>query len=235
MLNNSTVYVHTASGNIPGCIYPKLALGNNKPSNFTEIFLDTLDNEKIEIGNFGSYARVFHANDEKVLATGLDNKISVLMILELIQERPGLLNSTMFSFVTEEESTYDCIAGIAHRYQPQYAIILDMLMVNQRDSTKNERIPDVTKGPAVLYSMHSYHLHPKVRRLLTTLPPVQQAHLDIDFPPEPQIVQRNGITKGVNVFIPLYGWHNCAYSMHIRDYDRTKKFTKKLASLLQTH
>lgn len=118
MLNNNDVYVKTSKGILYGAFYPKKELGNNTPDNFTEIFLDTMDNDAVQIGDFGSYTRVFYHNNQKILATGLDNKIGVELILELVQENLQLLKQVLFSFVNEEETTYNGIDSIGHQYKP---------------------------------------------------------------------------------------------------------------------
>ncbi len=236
MLNNNHVYVKSDKGLVEGFFYSKKELGDNKPDHFTEIFLDTLDNDSINIGDFGSYSRVFNSKKDKVIATGLDNKTSVEMILELVEENQSLLKDILFAFVTEEETTYDCIAGLSSLYKPEYALVLDMLPVNQQSPTKAEAIPEMDKGPAILFSMHSYHLHPKLKKLVKKLKSkFQYAFLDIDFPPEPQIVQRNGITKGMNIFLPMLGWHNSCYTMKIKDYVKMKKLVLEISQLLESY
>lgn len=233
MLNNTTVYVETKKGSIPGVILPKKELGNNNVQNFTDILLDTLNNKSVSIGDFGSYTHFFSQSEDKIIASGLDNRACIEILLEIIIENPQMLKNTLFAFVTEEENTYDCITGISNLYKPQYALVVDMLPVNQIDPTKVERIPSVGNGPAVLYSMHSYKLHPYIRESLKNIKmPYQMAFMDINFPPEPQMVQKNGITKGINIFLPMLGWHNAAYSMQITDAEKTKKFVTKLHSLL---
>jgi len=235
MLNNSHVYVHTKKGDIFGTFFPKKELGDNKPEHFSEIVLDSMNNAAIDVGDFGSYARVFHADKEKVMATGLDNKISVQMILEMVQETPELLKTAMFAFVTEEETTYDCIGGVASQYRPEYALVLDMLPVHQESGQKVDRLPVLGKGPGILYSMQSYHLHPTLLSTVRTLKtPYQPTFLDISFPPEPQIVQRNGVTKGMNIFVPMYGWHNSIYTMNISDYDAMKAVVYEMIKKLQS-
>lgn len=229
MLNNTPVYVKTKQGIIDGSFYPTKDLGNNKPDNFTQIILDTIDNNKVEIGDFGSYKRLFSSSNNKVLATSLDNKIGVEAVLELVQEYPEMLKDTLFAFVTEEEITYDCIAGIAHRFSPEYVLVLDMLPVNHVEPHKVQQIPQIGKGPAILYAMNSYKLNPLAKKQLETFPTShQKAFLDIDFPPEPQIVQRNGISKGINIFIPLLGWHSSISTLRIDDFVKTKELTYKL-------
>ncbi|MBI3385023.1 hypothetical protein HY030_02420 [Candidatus Gottesmanbacteria bacterium] len=233
MLNNSPVYVQTKKGKISGTFYPKKELGDNKPEHFSEIILDTVDNKTIEIGDFGSYQREFWQKGDKIMATGLDNKVSVEMILELIQEFPRMLNSTMFSFVTEEETTYDCIAGLANLYKPQYGIVLDMMPVHQVSSTRVDVIPAVGKGPAILMAMHNYHLHPLIKEKLVKLKTnYQKIFVDIDFPPEPQNLQRNGVTKGINILLPMLGWHNHVYTMNTKDYLGIKKLIVELHEIL---
>jgi putative aminopeptidase FrvX len=234
MLNNSTVYVQTAKGKVAGMIYPKKELGDNKPDHFSEIFLDVIDHQKINIGDFGSYQREFYENGNKIIATGLDNKISVELILELILEYPQLLKTTMFALVTEEETTYDCIAGIADMYKPQYGIVLDMLPVNQISNHKVEILPEIGKGPSILMSMHKYFLHPIIREKLFKLTtPYQKVVVDINFPPEPQLLQRNGVTKGINVLLPMLGWHNRTYSMNKNDYAQMKKLVVELIKIFK--
>ncbi len=226
-LNNSHVYVETHKGKIYGFFYPKLELGSNNPESFQETFLDTIDNNAVQVGDFGSYMRVFEKNKEKVIATGLDNKAGVELVLELVEENPELLKSTLFSFVTEEEASYDCIAGVAHRFSPEYAMVVDMFPVNHISKGKVEQMAVLGKGPAVLLGMGgAYHLHETIRKKLDSVKvSYQTAIVDIPFPPEPQILQRNGITKGMNIFIPMLGWHDGAYTMNINDFEQSKKFT----------
>lgn len=229
MLNNTDVYVNTSKGKIEGLFYPNKSLGDNRPDNFTQLFLDTIENNLIEIGDFGSYKRIYFENKEKIIATGLDNKISVEMILELIEETPDLLSSALFAFVTEEETTFDCIAGIAANYKPEYAFVLDMFPINHQEPEKAELMPEIGKGPGILYSMHGYKLNPIARKVIKNSNlKHQKIFVNIDFASEAQIPQRNGVTKGINIFVPMNGWHNKAYSMQISDFIQTKDFVKNL-------
>lgn len=233
MLNNSPVYVQTEKGMIQGTFHCTKELGNNKPEHFTEIFLDTVDNDSIQIGDFGSYARTFSANEDKIIACALDNKISVEMVLELVEEHPEMLKDVLFAFVTEEELKYDCILGLSALFTPEYALVLDMLPVNQSDPTRSEALPELGKGPGVLYGTTSYQLQPLLRKKLKESKLKHQvSFVDLDFQPEPQMMQRNGITKGMNVFIPLYGWHTAVSTAEIKDFVEMKKFVFDLQAYL---
>jgi putative aminopeptidase FrvX len=223
MLCNSHVYVQTSKGKVGGFIYPKKELGDYQANTFNEIFLDVMEPEKVEIGNFGSYQRIYMENDEKIISTALDNKMSVEMILEMVEEKPELLKENMFAFVTEEETTYDCINGLSHLYKPEYAFVLDMIPVNQVAEAKMEVYPEMGKGASLLYSMHKYHMHPKLKAQIEALQvPHQKVFVSIDFPPEPQLTQKNGVTKGLNIMIPMNGWHSAGYTMYKKDYDNMK-------------
>lgn len=234
LLNNSPVYVQTQDSSVEGIFLPKLELGNNHPENFNQIFLDVLEPKNISIGDFGSYKRYYTASDSKVIATGLDNKISLLMIMELINQFPSLLEDVMFSFVTEEETTYNCIRGLTTLYKPEYALILDMCPVYQPSQNNLEVIPQIGGGGAILYAFNKYKLHPRLRKgiMNQVKTPFQKCFLSVDFPPEVEIVEANGVTKAMNVFIPMRGWHNSSYSMNIEDYFSTKKLSSEIINIL---
>lgn len=229
MLNNAPVYIQTAKSQIDGMFYPHKDLGDNKPDNYTEIFLDTMESDKISVGDFGSYKRQFFDNNEKIMATGLDNKMGAEMILELVDENPKLLKDVLFAFVTEEEITYDCIGGLSALYKPQYALVLDMMPNNQTSPNKVEVLPEFGKGPGIILAMHSYNLHPLIREKLKKVKtPYQNIIVDINFPPEPEAMQRNGVTKGINILLPMFGWHNSMYTMYKKDFLDMKKFVLEL-------
>jgi putative aminopeptidase FrvX len=229
MLVNSHVYVQTKKGKVSGFIYPRKELGDYHAETFLDIFLDVMNPESVAVGDYGSYERIFMENDDRIIATGLDNKISIQMIFELIEKYPKLLKENMFAFVTEEETTYDCIAGLSRLYPTEYAFVLDMIPVNHVASAKLEIYPEMGKGPAVLYSMHKYHLHPRLKKQLDTMEQdYQKIFVSIDFAPEPQLTQQNGVTKGLNIMIPMNGWHSSGYTMYKKDYEGMKSFVKTL-------
>lgn len=234
LANNSSVYVMTSIGRVPGVFYAKRELGNNNPQNFNEVFLDTIDKEAVEVGDYGTYNRVFHHKGDKIIATALDNKATVQMVLELIEENPNLAKNCLFAFVTEEELGYDCIAGVGFQYQPEYALVLDMAPVQQTSGDKCEILPKVGHGPAVLLAAGSYHLHEDLRKKLKKLKTkFQYATIDLPFLPEPAILQRNGTTKGANIIIPMLGWHNVAYTMSVKDFMSMKELVVEYISLLK--
>lgn len=229
MLVNSHVYVQTKKGKVSGFIYPKKELGDYHVETFNDIFLDAMDPESVSVGDFGSYERIYMENKERIIATGLDNKISIQMIFEMIEENPELLKDNMFAFVTEEETTYDCIAGLSQLYPTEYAFVLDMIPVNQVAQKKLEVYPEMGKGPALLYSMHKYHLHPILKAQIDGMNvDFQKTFVSIDFPPEPQLTQQNGVTKGLNIMVPMNGWHSSGYSMIKKDYEEMKSLVKTL-------
>lgn len=229
MLVNSHVYVQTKKGKVLGFIYPQKEMGDYAAETFHDIFLEVMEPDAVEIGDFGSYERIFMENDEKIIATALDNKISIQMIFEMIEENPELLKENMFAFVTEEETTYDCIAGLSKLYPVEYAFVLDMIPVNQNAQAKLEVYPEMGKGPAVLYAMHKYHVNPILKAQLDKLNlNYQKTFVSIDFPPEPQLTQQNGVTKGLNIMVPMNGWHSTGYTMLKKDYDEMKELVKTL-------
>jgi putative aminopeptidase FrvX len=225
MLNNSNVYVQTSAGVVKGVVLPKLPLGENSPTNFNQIVLDTVDNTKVKAGDFGSYDRFFSSSDKKIIAAGLDNKIGVESILELVENNKDILDNCLFAFTTEEETTYDCMRGLSLQYKPEYALVIDMLPNHQVSDDKLEVLPSAGKGASVLYSSGNYKMHPVMRNhLKKSNLQHQQVFLDLDFVPECQIIQRNGTTKAMNIFFPMLGWHNSSYSMETIDFELTMNF-----------
>lgn len=232
LLNNSNVYIQTAHGKIPGTFYANLPLGENNPQSLSEIYLETLSPDLVNIGDFGSYMRTFHDTDNKIMATGLDNKISLLLILDLITKHSKILEKTLFSLVTEEETTNDCLRGISQLFKPEFAFVLDMCPTQQK-SSELETLPKNGEGAAIIMAFNKYKLHADYRKKL--LPQMksnyQQVYVDIDIVPEAEVVQGNGVTKAINIMIPMSGWHNSSYTMEIDDYFHTLDFVDKLWNL----
>lgn len=234
LIFNSKVYVSTKYGHIEGMVLAKTEMGA-VPKNYRELYLDTLQNNKISIGDYGGYQKSFKKHGNKIISGGLDNKACVAILLEIIEKNPLLLKNNLFAFVTEEEASYDCIAGLADSIKPEWALVLDMTPVDHKSQDKVENIPQIGKGPAVLLATGKYNIHPQVKKLLDQAKlPFQPAIVELDFPPESQIVQRNGTTKGVNILLPMNGWHTTSYVMDKRDYEGVKTFTQKLLKTLST-
>ncbi len=234
MLNNSAVYVQTANGPVMGAIYPQMELGKNNPEHFSEIYLDVTNPDSVSIGDFGSYQRSFHYDHttNKIIATGLDNKIGVKALLDMLENNSEWAQNTLFVFATEEETTNDCLRGIAHQFQPEYGLVVDMCPVHQRGAHQTDVLPQVGSGPAIAMAFDKYKLHESVRkRVLPQLKTSFQAsYFNINCVPEPQLLHSNGVTKGVNIMVPMLGWHNVTYSMQLSDYvkllDLVREFRK---------
>ncbi|MCX8008464.1 MAG: hypothetical protein N3A54_02035 [Patescibacteria group bacterium] len=234
LLANSIVYVVAGKGRIPGIFYPRKNLGETKVDALTDIELSVLDPSVVDIGDFGSYGRVFFENTDRIFAAGLDNKIGVFLLLEILKEHPELLHDALCAFVTEEETTYDCITGLGYQFNPEYALVFDMMPVHQTSHGKVEKIPCIGEGPGILWSMGKYTIHEDIRSKIETLSEkFTKVFIETDFPPEPQMMQKNGKTKGMNILIPMLGWHNAAYMMVKEDYKKTKSLTTSILNVLK--
>lgn len=220
MIFNSIVEVNINESNIIGFSYAI----NDIPFNelgFNDLRVRFLD--KIARTSFyATYKKVFEENDEYIFSSSLDNKVSLFMILEMLGDLSELIenNNLAIIFIEDEEETYDSLKALAKDFCAEYAIVLDMMPINQ-NQLSNDSYPNEEANCSVIYKMHDYVINDDCKQYL---PKIHEQVIIIDaFSPEQSVIDENKRTKTIAINIPLIGFHGPMYSLKKRTYSNHKK------------
>lgn len=239
-LDHCVVYINTKNKKIRGLVLHQETLKTENLEHFGSMFIDVGANSKtdvekmgIRVGQTGAYQREYWENNGTLIATGMDNRVSVFAMLTIIEENPNLLKDNLFAFVVDEEMMDHSANGLCHQYQPVLAVILDYCPVHQK-AGDGDVLGEVTKGPIITYRGGSHIIHKKAREFFDKKikTPFQKIFLASTTVPslEPANFQNNGETIAVNICIPAYGYHGAAYSVRKIDLENYIKLIKEILS-----
>lgn len=237
-LDHCIVYIKTDTTYVRGLVIHEEELKTENLTAFQSLFIDIGANTKqevidkgIRVGQTGSFQKEYWENNGSILASSLDNKISVFIILDLIKNNPELLNDNLFSFVTDEEMFDHSANGLGAVFKPDLAVVLDYCPVHQRLGD-GDQLGEVNKGPVVMYRGGSYILHQDVRHYFDTKisSHFQKGFISSSTLPqlEPVNFQNNGYTKAVNVCLPAYAYHGSAYSIRRSDVEALRNLVGEI-------
>ena len=237
-LDHAIVYIQTDNGKVNGVVLHQEILKESNIKDFNSLFLDIGVNTREEAetmgirpGQTGSFAKDFFENNGTIISSSLDNKVSQFIVLTLLEQNKEYLDDNMFAFNFDEEMEDHSANGIAFRYKPDLAVILDYCPVHQKWGEGDIMEPS-GKGPAVMYRGGSYILHEKVRNYfdMKITAPFTKGFISANTLPslEPQNYENNGHTKAVNVCIPALGYHGAAYSVRKSDIESLYNLTKNI-------
>lgn len=204
---------------VPGFIYHNRVLRTESVDSFSDLVLNVgmgkseVEKAGVKPGCTGSFAMNYHETKESVMASGLDNRISIFTLLELIKEDRKFLKDTVVAFITDEEMRDHGANGIGYEYRVPYVFVLDYVPAHQeRDG--NDVIPSVGNGAFVAYRGGDWIIHEEMRNLFDNLEGnFQKVFISPETMPclEPDNYENNGISKAVNVFVPALGYHGASY------------------------
>lgn len=218
-LDHTPVYISTSKGLVYGAIFHKISLKSESVGLFSELFLDVgatsaeeVDKMGVKIGQVGSFKKEYWENGDTIFATGVDNKVSVQVILELLKENKEIGKKVSFAFHTDEEMQDHSANSLAYQFNPEYVVIMDYCPIHQQQDPE-DNIP-ADKGPVIIYRGGAHILHEGLRSKFDELSIAKAFISDKTLPSlEPQNFQNNGKTKAVNYCIPARGYHGQIYAI----------------------
>ncbi|GIW63113.1 MAG: hypothetical protein KatS3mg090_0939 [Patescibacteria group bacterium] len=188
---------------------------------FSNLILYPLDkNIVLTTGSLGTFEKYYSESAEYLTATAIDNRVSVFVMLKLLELGFDLeKNKIMFAFITDEEMEDHSADSISARFKPEYALVLDYCpIVKQQASSELWSDSLANDLPQVLYRGGKYLLHCQLRQFF------DQLEGEVKFSKsvlneqtitklEPSNFEGNGFTKAVNICLPALGYHNYVYTV----------------------
>ncbi len=226
-LDHSAVYVNVNGKKINGAIFHKAILKSENISKFSDIFLSVgatnsqeVSEMGIRIGQVGSFRREYYEQNGAIFAAGLDNKVSVFSLLNLMLIKPDFFNDKLVVFHTDEEMQDHSANSIAFKYHIPYAVILDYCPVHQLFDSEDV-LPKFGEGSMVVYRGGNHIIHEDIRNKLDNVP-IFKAFISSNTLPglEPDNFQNNGHTKALNLCISSIGYHGPLYAVLKRNIDQ---------------
>jgi endoglucanase len=240
-LNHANVYVQTDKRKIRGAIFPSLELNENQIERYSDLFLDIGARSReeaiklgIKSGQTGTFKKTFFRQNGTIFATGLDNKISIFSVLELLDRDRSILDKTFIAFHTDEEMQNHSANSLSVQFKPEFAVILDYFPVHQKPGD-NDIFEDPGNGAILFYRGGHHILHEDIRRKLDEIDGISKGFVSSTTMQslEPQNYENNGRTKAVNLGIPARGYHGAIYSVKEDDIEHfTESINKMIDKLL---
>ncbi|BCX13882.1 MAG: hypothetical protein KatS3mg085_414 [Candidatus Dojkabacteria bacterium] len=219
-MDHTPIYVKTGKDIVYGGIFHKSYLKSENIEKFSELFAffgTTSEQETRELGitegDIGSFKKDYWETNKAVFASGIDNVISIFVILEELRQNPDFLNDAMIAFHNDEEMQDHGANSLGYEYPVEYCCILDYCPVHQQFD-EEDVLPNVNKGPMIVFRGGSHILHEDLRAKLGKMTIFKSFISSRTLPSlEPQNFQNNGVTKAFNYCIPAIGYHGSIYGV----------------------
>ncbi|HEX9804218.1 MAG TPA: hypothetical protein VGA67_00900 [Candidatus Dojkabacteria bacterium] len=238
-LNNKVVYVQAGDDQIQGAVFSSNLLRENNIDNFSDLFIDLgtktkleTENLGIKAGQTGTFKKEFFRQNGNIFATGIDDKVSIFAILEILKKDKTFLDKSFVAFHTDEEMQNHSANSLTVQFKPEFAIILDYFPAHQKAGS-NDVFDGVGNGAILFYRGGNHIIHEDLRNRLDPLEiskgfvsPTTMNSL------EPQNYENNGRTKAVNLNIPAHGYHSGIYSVREKDVENFIESIQKVVSAL---
>lgn len=230
-LNQELVYLNTKQGKSKTLILHDSDLKSDNKISFEDLYIKA---EDTELGMTGTYDKVFIESSDSIIATSIDNKISVFVLLEQILSNKKLLEHNMFAFTTDEEMQDHSANGVCFNFKPDFAFVLDYIPNHQKIG-QAENLGEKESGSLVMYRGGQYIIHPKMREFFETKikTKFQKGFLSENTLPsiEPNNFENNGHTVAANVCITSLGYHGSAYMVSKKDIEDFETLVREIAEI----
>lgn len=240
-LDHTIVYIRAGKNKIPGLVLHQAVLKTENLEFFDQLFIDVGVDSREEAlrlglfeGQFGSFRKDYFEQNNTVIATAIDNRLSQTVVIDMVTKHPELLKENLFVFNIDEETIDHDARGICKLYQPEAAFVLDYAPVHQA-MQHGDRMTTPGNGPLVMYRGGAYAMHEKLRTFFDTkikshfvrgfLSPETLPNL------EPSFYEENGTTVACNICIPALGYHGQGYSVRKKDIE---SFSKLVLEVMET-
>lgn len=240
-LDHSIVYINALGKKIRGSVFHQELLKTEHLINFSPLFVDIGANSKkdallmgIREGQTGSFQKEYWENNGTIIATALDNRVSVFALLEIIKKNPEILKNNLIAFTNDEEMFDHSANGLSSKFSPDLAVVLDYAPIHQKQG-ECDIAGGTDKGPLIPYRGGNYIISEKVRKFLDNKikTSFQKVFYSTDTLPqlEPANFQNNGETNAVNICVPAYGYHGAAYAIRKSDLENYAKLIKEVLKI----
>jgi len=223
-----------------GKIYPGIVIYNNalRPQSlkkWNDITITIGYNNKksvekmgIKPGCYGTYYKQYFETSDSIIASTLDNRLSVWLMLELIKTMGKTIKQKnigiLFSIDEEEENTATTKDVISKK--PQTVIAIDVIP----HSLGLKNIDDTNYSPWILYKTSDYKLKPELAHRFTKIGKHHQIISDNKYlkKSEPYKYEVHGTPQAANILTPILNYHHNLYSVQKNCIQATYKYLQKL-------
>lgn len=255
-LPGERVYVHTPSGPLLGVLGRKPvhlmeSEERSKAPNLTEMWIDigvesrSEARELVPLGSVATRAKELeHLRGDLVVSRGMDNKSSVLAIVEamrlLHEQRDQLKAGVFFVAAVQEEIGGHGAAQAAHAIDPQIALTVDVTFASDHPQVSEARVGDVRLGGGPGITTGAF-VSPRVFQMLTETAKaadmeyqldVQAGHTHTDN--DAIRMTRSGIATGL-LNIPSRYMHSSSEVVSLKDIEQTGELMARFVLALDEH
>lgn len=240
LLAGQTFQVKTAKGKIVNGIaaYHK-ALSPRSIKKWDDVFVDFgFDSKKqltksgIVEGCFGTYKKDYWENDDKIIASSIDNRLSVWMCINLINKLSNKLlgKKIGFLFTTDEEESNQAATGDLKYLKPEIAIAVDVVP----HSLGLKNLEETKKSPWILYKTPDYKLSKQLAKIFSQTGKHFKLAANNKYllKSEPFKYQKIGVPMAANLLTPVINYHHNLYSVEKTCVKNTARYLEKLIKII---
>lgn len=221
---------------LTGLVAYKEALAPRKIKRWADVMVDLGFSDKLAAqragigkGCYGTYEKRFIDTDDKIIASSLDNRLGVWLLLRLVKERKESLKKKRVGLllsIDEEENNKTAKQDIK-RMSPAYVIALDVL-----PHSLGIGFDKVGQAPWILYQSGDYKLDSQLKNKLIKAGQhgkLSSSHRYL-LKSEPYKYEKmaQGSTKALNLLIPVINYHHNLYSVEKRAVQQTYNYLLRL-------
>ena len=174
--------------NIHGLIYSQVRFANgtlgvvcaNESADMRKLSVDDLyidigaagkdEAEKaVKIGDAAVFNTAVFAAGDRIISPYMDNRISCVVLLSVLQEIKKSQNDLYFVFTAQEEVGLRGAKTAAYAIEPDYAVAIDVTVSDDLPDAKHHGSSVLGKGAAIKVMDSSVICHPQMVQLLTDL------------------------------------------------------------------
>lgn len=162
ILLNSVIEFKTANGMVSGYVISDHMVSGqlgHKELHMHEVFVDVglpsaseVMQRGITIGTLGRFERIFMEEENRIVASGLDNIVGTFINIKLLVENPELTTDYVFLFHRGEEKGSYGAETFQHRIFAPYSIVLDYFPAQVIETPIGDNFPTLDNGACVVYA-----------------------------------------------------------------------------------
>ncbi len=186
---------------------------------------------KIKEGCFGSFKRDYEETEDFIIASAIDNRVSIFIIIQTYLSLPQNVKEKIgvFFYSSEEHGCYS-EDYLANKFKADFIFILDYCPANIK-SLKSEKYidnyPILGKGPAVFYAGKNYLLSEKIKNLLKSFDFQKSLFFNLVSAESGRFVRFHPYVD-LTILLPTLGYHSSNYFLLKKDIEATIKFLSQL-------
>lgn len=144
----------------------------------------------VRIGDTAVFDTPAFASGERIISPYLDNRISCVVLLAVLESLENSINDLYFVFTTQEEVGLRGAKTAAYAIDPDYAVAIDVTLSDDVPGSKHNGSSVLGKGAAIKVMDNSVICHPDMIKKLTDLAQKR------DIPFQTDVIRAGGTDAG---------------------------------------